>query len=69
MEDKIKQQNIQRLDINDNTINILNQNKISSIGQLCRKSKEDLKRFKIELNEIEKIETELQLLGLRIRNS
>ena len=69
MEDKIKQQNIQRLNISDNTINILNQNKISSIGQLCRKSEEDLKSFSIELNEIEKIKTELQLLGLRIRNS
>ena len=68
MEDKLKQQNIQRLDISDNTINILNQNKISSIGQLCRKSKEDLRSYAIELNEIEKIETELQLLGLRIRN-
>lgn len=69
MEDKIKQQNIQRLNISDNTINILNQNKIGSIGQLCRKSVEDLKSFEIESNEIKKIETELQLLGLRIRNS
>lgn len=69
MYDKIKQQNIQRLNISDNTINILNQNKISSIGQLCRKSGEDLRGFEIEPNEIEKIEMELQLLGLRIRNS
>lgn len=69
MEDKIKQQNIQRLDISDNTINILNQNKISNIGQLCRRSEENLKSFAIESNEIEKIEMELQLLGLRIRNS
>lgn len=69
MEDKIKQQNIQRLNISDNTINILNQNQISNIGQLCRKSGADLKSFSIELNEIEKIETELQFLGLRIRNS
>lgn len=69
MDDKIKQQNIQRLNISDNTINILNQNKISNIGQLCRKSGEDLKSFAIESNEIEKIEMELQLLGLIIRNS
>lgn len=67
MDDKIKQQNIQRLNISDKVMNILNQNKINNIGQLCKRSREDLKSFLIESNEIENIEMELQLLGLRIR--
>lgn len=66
--EKLKQQNIQRLDINDNTIEKLKQSKIINIGQLCKKSKTDLKKMNLLQNEISKIEIELQLLGLNLKN-
>lgn len=69
MEDKLNNQSINRLDIGDNAIKILNDNKIITIGQLCKNSKSDLKKLKIEQSDIKKIETELQLLGLNLKNS
>lgn len=69
MEDKLNNQSINRLDIGDNAIKILNDNKIITIGQLCKNSKSDLKKSKIEQSDIKKIETELQLLGLNLKNS
>ena len=67
--EKIKQQRIQRLDISEHTIEILTANNIIIIGELCRKSKTDLKKINLVQNEIDKIEIELQLLGLNLRNS
>lgn len=69
MEDKIKQQNIQRLDISDNSINLLNQNKIKTIGQLCKKTKKELRNIGMTQNEINKAEIELELLALSLKNS
>lgn len=69
MEDKIKVQDIQRLDISDNAINILNENKINTIGKLCRKSKADLKNLGLLPNEANKVEVELELIGLNLKNS
>ena len=53
MEEKISKQNIDRLNISDNSIKILKNNK-----------KLDILQF-----DIKKIETELQLLGLNLKNS
>lgn len=69
MEEKISKQSIDRLDIGDNAINILKENNIKTIGQLCKKSKSDLKKLYIEQFEVNKIDIELQLLGLNLKNS
>ena len=69
VEEKISKQNIDRLNISDNSIKILKNNKIITIGQLCKKSKNDLRKLDIVQFDIKKIETELQLLGLNLKNS
>lgn len=69
MEDKMKKQNVQRLDISDNAINLLNDNKISTLGQLCRKSKADLKSLGLLQDEANKVEVELERIGLNLKNS
>lgn len=69
MVEKIKQQSIDRLDIKVDTINILKENKIEKIGQLTRKSKTDLKNIGLNSVEYNKIEVELELLGLCLKNS
>ena len=48
MENKLINQNIERLDIKDNIINILKNNNITKIGQLCKKSRSDLKNIGLE---------------------
>lgn len=67
MEEKISKQKIERLDISDDATNILKENNINTIGQLCKKSKTDLKKMQILQNDINKIEIELQLLGLDLK--
>ncbi len=69
MDEKIQKQSIDRLDINDNAIEILKDSKIDTIGKLCKKSKSDLKKLNLTQNEINKTDIELQLLGLNLRNS
>ena len=69
MEEKISKQNIDRLNISDNSIQILKNNKIITIGKLCKKGKNDLRKLNIVQFDIKKIETELQLLGLNLKNS
>ena len=39
LNDKYENQSINRLDIKDTIIKVLENNKISTLGQLCRKSK------------------------------
>lgn len=68
MEEKMSKQKIERLDISDNAINVLKENKITTIGQLCKKSKMDLRKMQLLQNDINKIEIELQLLGLDLKN-
>ncbi|MBE5806279.1 MAG: hypothetical protein E7313_06185 [Clostridiales bacterium] len=69
MDEKLLKQDINRLNLNDNAIDILKQNEIISIGQLCKKTKSNLKNIKLTQNEINKIEIELQLLGLNLKNN
>jgi len=69
MDEKVRKQSIHRLDISENLIEILEKNNIKNIGQLCRNTKTDLKRIEIGQNDIGKIEIELQLLGLDLRNN
>lgn len=67
MDDKILKQSIDRLDIRDKTLTILKENKINIIADLCKKSKNDLKKLDIVQIEINKIQVELQLLGLNLK--
>lgn len=69
MNDKILEQNIERLDISDNVIQVLKQNKVKIIKQLCKKTKTDLKNIQLSQTDINKIEIELQLLGLNLKNN
>lgn len=69
MEEEISKKSVDNLDINNNIINILKSHRIRTIEQLCKKSKSDLKRIEILSNDIMKIEIELQLLGLNLKNS
>lgn len=69
MDEKVQKQSINRLDIKEDVISILENNSIENIGQLCRKTKTDLKKIELGQNDIGKIEIELQLLGLNLRNN
>lgn len=69
MEEKIKNQSINRLCISDDTIKLLQENNTKTIGQLCKKSKRNLSELKLDQSEIDKIEFELQLLGLNLKNA
>lgn len=69
MEEKIKNQSINRLDIKDSAIKVLNENKINTIGKLCNYSKNELRNIGLLPNETNKIEIELQLIGLNLKNS
>ena len=69
MEEKISNQSISRLDISEHIIEILINSNIDTIGKLCKKSKTDLKKIGLLQNEANKIEIELELLGLNLKNS
>ena len=68
MDEKLNKQSIDRLDISDNCMELLKSNDIETIGQLCKKSKTDLKKLNLVQEEVNKIDIELQLLGLNLRN-
>ena len=65
---KYLKQNIDRLDIEVKILDILKGNGIKHIKELCKLSKTDLKEMDIKQKEAEKIQIELQLLGLDLRN-
>lgn len=65
---KYLEQNIDRLDIEVKVLDVLKENKIKKIKELCKLSKTDLKEMDIKQKEAEKIQIELQLLGLDLRN-
>lgn len=69
MEDKLKTQSINRLNIQDNIIKVLEDNNINNLGTICGKSKTDLKKLDLTQHQITKIEIELQLMGLALKNS
>lgn len=69
MEDKIMKQSIDRLDLTDNATAILKNNQIQTIDKLCKMTKTDLKNIGLVNKEISKVEVELQLLGLNLKNN
>ncbi len=67
--DKLNQKLVNELDISETILNILNSNKIKTIGQLCKKSKTDLRNMGLENQQINKIDIELQLVGVSLKGS
>lgn len=69
MSNKYLEQNIDRLDIPSKAIDMLKENKITKIKQLCDKTKTNLKNLGLNSVEIDKLVIELQLLGLNIKTN
>ena len=67
MENKYSKQYVDRLDVSVSTIDILKNYKIILLGDLNKYTQKDLKKMKIESEEIEKIKEELELLGLSLK--
>lgn len=67
MENKYSKQYVDRLDVSVSTIDILKNYKITLLGDLNKYTQKDLKKMKIESEEIEKIKEELELLGLSLK--
>ena len=67
IEEKLAKQSINRLDISDNVTGILKANNINTLENLCEKSKSYLKSIDISQSDISKINIELQLMGLGLR--
>lgn len=65
--EKILKQSIDRIDININILNLLKENGIMTISDLCSESKTDLKKLTLSIQEINKIQLELQLMGLNLK--
>ena len=63
----ILKQSKDRKEINVSILNLLKENGIITISDLCHKSKTDLKNLTLSLEEINKIQEELQLLGLNLK--
>ncbi len=67
MYEKLKKQSIDRLDISNNANDILKENKILTLGEICKKNKKELKNYGLSLDIIKEIELELQLIGLSLK--
>jgi DNA-directed RNA polymerase alpha subunit len=68
-ENKYYKQFVDRLDVNVNIIDKLKENKITTLGSLSNYKKSDLRNFGIDGSDVNKIETELELLGLCLKDS
>ena len=68
MEEKYNKQSIDRFDfISEEKLNILKQNNVKTLGELANKTRSNLKEYGFENFEINKIDIELQLLGLNLK--
>ena len=65
--EKILKQSIERIDIDVKIIEMLKESGIITIKDLTSKSKTDLKNLTLSFQEINKIQIELQLLGLNLK--
>lgn len=69
MEEKYKKQSIDRfLFIKEEKLDTLKNDNINTLGELSSKTRTDLKNYGFEHNEINKIDVELQLLGLSLKS-
>lgn len=69
MNEKLLNENIDRLNISCKTIELLKNKEIILLKDLCTKTKTYLKKLGIESQEINKIEVELQLIGLNLKSN
>lgn len=69
MEQKMRNQSIDRLCVNDNILQVLRENNIINLGKLCDKNKNELKSIGLLQSEVNKVEVKLQLMGLNLKNS
>ena len=69
MINNIVKQPITKLKVNQNIIDKLENKKINTLGKLTNKTKADLKKFELDKTDIRKVEIELQLLGLNLKNN
>lgn len=60
---------VDRLDVNQKAIDTLKENEINTLGTLSNYKKSQLKDMGLLQNEINKIEVELELLGLTLKSS
>ncbi len=68
MEEKYSKQSVDRFDfITEEKLNMLKQNNVKTLGGLSNKTRTDLKKMGFETFEINKIDIELQLLGLGLK--
>lgn len=67
--DKILKQNIDRLDISCEILELLKEEKIITIEQLCSKTKTNLKELGLKQEQIKDIEKGLQLEGFNLKNN
>ena len=68
MEEKYNKESINRFDfITEEKINTLKQNDVKTLGELANKTRTNLKEYGFENFEINKIDIELQLLGLNLK--
>ena len=66
---KYFKQFVDRLDVNQKALDTLKQNEITTLGELSSYKKSQLKDMALLQNEINKIEVELELLGLTLKGS
>lgn len=67
IEEKLAKQSINRLNVSDSVTGILKANSINTLENLCDKSKSFLKSIDIAQSDINKINIELQLMGLGLK--
>ena len=67
---KYEKQNIERFTfLSDEQLNLLKDSKIKTLGQLSQNTRNDLRKIGFENFEIKKIEVELQLLGMGLKEN
>ena len=66
---KYFKQFVDRLDVNQKALDTLKQNEITTLVELSSYKKSQLKDMGLLQNEINKIEVELELLGLTLKGS
>lgn len=69
MKNKLINQRINRLNMDDYLVNIFEKEDIRTLGELSSKSKKEIKSYGITQETVNKLEIELELLGLCFKNS
>lgn len=68
MENEYLMKKIDVIDIPKEIKDLLKQNNVVTINDLCSKTKNELKQIRLSFSEINKIQVEVQLLGLNLKN-